>query len=189
MKILAISGSPRKSGNTEQAMARALKKAADAGAQIEWVRVYDIDYKGCIACEKCKDSKDKYCVLNDGITPLYPKIHDADMIVMGSPIYFGRITSPLKCLIDRFYAFVLRDYSVKLPDNKKFVSITVSGGPGIDFCGETDYFRKWFGDFLKMDIIDTIHIGDLSEKNDFSKDSKALAQADDCAQKILSALN
>lgn len=184
MKILAISGSPRKSGNTEQAMTKVLEKAQQAGAKVEWVRIYDLEYKGCIACEACKDSKDKYCVIKDGITPLYRKINDADLVVIGSPIYFGRITGPLKCLIDRFYAFVLRDYTLKLPAGKKFVSVTVSGGPSEQFAGEMTYFKEWFGQFLKMDIIDTLHIGDLSEKKDFSQDERAVALANACALKI-----
>lgn len=181
MNILVLSGSPRKNGNSEKLVKRVLASAEAKGASIDWVRVYDIDYAGCIACEKCSGSKDTYCVLKDGVTPIYEKMQRADLVVMASPIYFGRVTGPLKCVIDRFYAFFLTDFSLKLKEGKKLLTVTVSGAPTPQFAAETDYFKDWFVGMMKMDMIGSLHRGDLSEKDDIDRDPEGLAEADKLA--------
>ena len=85
-QVLAINGSPRRRGNTEALLDAMAKGLAAAGALCEIVRVSDLDIHPCIGCGGCE--KGGECVLEDDMTGLYPKIIEADRIVLASPIYF-----------------------------------------------------------------------------------------------------
>ena len=54
MKIIAINGSPRENKNTGTLLKKALEGAESCGAEIEFINLYDLDYKGCISCFACK---------------------------------------------------------------------------------------------------------------------------------------
>jgi multimeric flavodoxin WrbA len=104
MKALAINGSPRKKWNTATLLAKALEGAASVGAETELVHLYDLNYKGCTSCFACKlkggDSYGK-CAMNDGLTPLLAKVADTDLLLLGSPIYFGTVTGEMRSFMER----------------------------------------------------------------------------------------
>lgn len=100
--ILGISGSPRVNGNTDRMIQYCLK----AAAEIEDVHVDFINLRGklsgCIDCDKCPvDPPRKYCLINDKMDEIYPKLINADGIILGSPTYFGTITAQMKAFMDR----------------------------------------------------------------------------------------
>ncbi|MHC1604764.1 MAG: flavodoxin family protein [Candidatus Methanofastidiosia archaeon] len=99
MKILAISGSPRKGGNTEYILEEVLKSAQEKGAETEMISVVGKELKPCEACEYCAEHK--ICKIDDDAHYFYEKILDADGVVMGSPVYFGNVSCQLKAIIDR----------------------------------------------------------------------------------------
>lgn len=112
MKVMAINGSPRRNWNTAQLLESALEGAASAGAETEFVHLYDLDFKGCKGCMSCKlrDCADPgRCVRDDGLTPVLDGIREADALVLGSPIYFGDVTGEMRCLMERLF-FPLLDY-------------------------------------------------------------------------------
>ena len=74
--IMGFGGSPRRGGNTDILLATILRAAEEQGSSVESVQLRDMQFKGCIGCEKCR--KDRVCTgLKDGMTPLYPKILDS----------------------------------------------------------------------------------------------------------------
>jgi len=94
------------------------------------------------------------------LTPVYKEISEADVLIFGSPIYFGHITGPLKSLIDRFYPYVRADFSVEHLPGKKVITVATSGAPEKVFCEPISvFFKDWLGDFFKMDIICQINAG------------------------------
>ena len=101
-QVLAINGSPRRRGNTEALLDAMAKGLAAAGALCEIVRVSDLDIHPCIGCGGCE--KGGECVLEDDMTGLYPKIIEADRIVLASAIYFYGITAQAKGFVDRCQA-------------------------------------------------------------------------------------
>jgi multimeric flavodoxin WrbA len=101
VKILGIVGSPRKGGNTEQLMERALAAARETGAETRMFTVAGRTIGPCIACDACADGKVTYCVQDDGMSDLYPLIEWADAIVFGSPVYMGTMSAQLKAVFDR----------------------------------------------------------------------------------------
>ena len=102
MKALAINGSPRKGGNTEILLRKALEPIAAAGHNTEYVQVGGTRIRGCTACGACGRLKNKRCVIEDDIFNLaFAKMLEADAILIGSPVYFADVTAETKALIDR----------------------------------------------------------------------------------------
>ena len=99
MKILGISGSPRKNGNTSNLVKEALKAAEKEGFETEFISLSGLELNPCIACDMCK--KDEGCIIVDDMEEILEKIEDADGIIIGSPVYFGGVSAQTKMLIDR----------------------------------------------------------------------------------------
>ncbi len=118
MKAIAINGSPRKGWNTDLILQEALKGAADAGAEVEMIHLYDLNFTGCRSCFACKrkGAEPAKCFWKDDLSPVLDKILSADAVFFGTPIYFGEITSQMHALIERlsFILMTYDDYSRKL---------------------------------------------------------------------------
>ena len=99
MKILALSGSPRVNGNTDQYLNMVLEECAAQGAETELIRVCDLNLKGCRGCYGCVQAKS--CVIQDDFQDIFPKIVEADVLLLGSPVYHSSITPELKAVLDR----------------------------------------------------------------------------------------
>lgn len=88
MMILAINASPRITGNTNTLIDEALRGVRDAGASVEKLNLQKLDIKYCIGCRRCKEPDFKgICAVNDDMQEIYPKILNADAIVIGFLIY------------------------------------------------------------------------------------------------------
>jgi multimeric flavodoxin WrbA len=106
MKVIAINGAARKNGNTIALLNAALEGAASVGAETKLVNLYDLDYKGCTGCVACKRLKGKsfgHCAQRDDITDILEECITADVILLGSPIYFGEVTGQLRAFLERFW--------------------------------------------------------------------------------------
>lgn len=118
MKLLAINGSPRKSGNTGSLLKHVVKGAASRGAEAELAHLRDLKYTGCISCFKCKETGGKHygrCAVRDGLTPLLQKAHEADVLVLGSPFYFSMETAFMRGCMERLWFQYLLYSKVKPP--------------------------------------------------------------------------
>ena len=124
MKVLAINGSPRKNWNTYMLLKKVLEGASSAGAETEMVYLYDLKYRGCVSCLACKLQKEPRpcrCVLRDDLTDVLAKAHEADAIVLGSPIYFSEVTGEMRSFVERFLFQYLNydDFTKPLSPRKK----------------------------------------------------------------------
>ncbi len=102
MKILVITGSPRKNGNSSTLAEHFIRGAKEAGHEI--VR-FDAAFKKvhpCIACNKCGMNGE--CVFKDDFEFVRKHIADAGMVVFATPMYYFGISAQIKAVIDRFYA-------------------------------------------------------------------------------------
>ena len=102
MKVLALTGSPRKGGNTETLLAAIMAGAAEVGAECQTVRLPDLKIGPCIACGGC--TKTGQCVISDDMQGLYDKIAWAEVICLASPIYFYGLSAQTKLFVDRLQA-------------------------------------------------------------------------------------
>jgi len=102
MKILVITGSPRKNGNSATLADHFIKGAKEAGHEV--VR-FDAAFKKvhpCIACNAC--GMNGPCVFKDDFEFVREHIIGADCVVFATPMYYFGISAQLKAVIDRFYA-------------------------------------------------------------------------------------
>jgi len=102
MKALAINGSPRKGGNTENLLKQVLAPLAAAGWETELIQLGGKEVHGCKACYHCFDTKDKQCSQKDDLfNQCLDKMVAADAIILGSPTYFTDVSAEMKALLDR----------------------------------------------------------------------------------------
>ncbi|HYQ48179.1 MAG TPA: flavodoxin family protein, partial [Thermodesulfovibrionales bacterium] len=101
MKVLAFNGSPRKEGNTYLAINIVLDELRKEGIATELVQLGGADIRGCRACYKCFELKDRRCIQKDDLNGFVEKMIEADGIIIGSPTYFANVSTEVKALIDR----------------------------------------------------------------------------------------
>jgi multimeric flavodoxin WrbA len=103
-RILILKSSPRNKSNSSLLADQVAAGARAAGAQVESYDLHNMDIQPCDACEACRDATDDDCILDDDMQLLYPRLRDADGIVLASPIYWFTMSAQLKLCIDRWYA-------------------------------------------------------------------------------------
>ncbi len=102
MKALAINGSSRKNGNTAYLLQRCLDQLANNGIEGELVQLAGKTIKPCTACRTCYEKMNKKCTQEeDAFHEVFEKMQAADIIVVGSPTYFGSATSQMMALLQR----------------------------------------------------------------------------------------
>ncbi|MBQ7887683.1 MAG: flavodoxin family protein [Clostridia bacterium] len=101
-KVLILSGSPRRGGNSDMLCDEFLRGAADAGNEVKKIFVRDERIEYCNACYACRETGE--CVIKDGMAGVLSAMHWADVIVMTSPVYFYSIDAQMKAVIDRTLA-------------------------------------------------------------------------------------
>jgi len=112
-KVLGVSGSPRRNGNTELLIREFLRGAETSGNDTELFILSELKISPCTSCGSCQ--KDGHCVIDDDMQLMYNKLLEADYIVFASPIYFGGVSAQLKSFIDRCQALWSRKYILKKP--------------------------------------------------------------------------
>ena len=135
-RIVIIDGGPRRNMNTAQMLAKFAEgvKSANSDIEVKTVRLYDLDYKGCMSCMACKlkDKASNVCRFNDALTPVLEDIAQADGLVLGSPIYFGDVTGQMRTFLERltFPWLSYNDYSMTAPKQMPVILIeTMNGTP------------------------------------------------------------
>lgn len=121
-KVLILSGSPRKEGNSDLLCDEFARGAMEAGHDVMKIRVAEKNIGYCRACYACKNTGK--CVINDDMAELLQNMIDADVLVLASPVYFYSVDAQLKAVIDRSVA---RWLEVK---NKEFYYIVTAADDG-----------------------------------------------------------
>jgi len=101
-KVLILSGSPRKRGNSDILCDEFAKGALEAGHDVEKIRVAEKNIGFCRGCYACEESG--VCAIKDDMAQLMQKMIDCDVMVLASPVYFYSIDAQLKVVIDRSVA-------------------------------------------------------------------------------------
>lgn len=112
MKILGICCSPRRGQSTYQAMQTCLAAAREQDSRIETVLIElaELDIRPCLACGQCKSRL--ACSIEDDFASLIPVLADTEVhgMIIGTPVYFGTMTSQCKMFIDRCVMFRRNDW-------------------------------------------------------------------------------
>ena len=102
-KVLVLSASPRRGGNSDLLCDQFMLGAKESGNQVEKILLRDKEINYCLACDACQGNGGN-CVQKDDMTEVLDKIIDADVIVMATPVYFYTMSGQMKTLIDRTYS-------------------------------------------------------------------------------------
>ncbi len=148
MKILGLVGSYRKFGNTDVLVREALMSANEMGADVEMLRLTDLDIKPCKGCMACV-FKNADCKIEDDANFFFSKLFEADGIILGSPIYIFGLVGMIKMIKDRFLQISTKPEKLT---NKVGAIIAVGGAPGAEgtiMPGLASFFT-----FLGIPIVD-----------------------------------
>ncbi len=158
MKALILTGSPRKSGNTEILAAAVAQELQANNVSVHLQRLAELNINPCLGCGSCE--KEGNCVIDDDMQPLYPRIIAADLIIIASPIYFYGLTAQTKAFVDRCQALWSRKYILKqqFPADKQrkgyLISVAATRGKQV-FTGAKLCARYVF------DAMDVLYDGGL----------------------------
>lgn len=164
MNIVVISGSPRKSGNTEIMSETFAKGAMENGHEVTIKKLSQLKVGPCTACKYCFTSGG-VCSQKDDMTEILEAVDQADMLVFASPIYWFDITAQLKCVVDRMYA------RGKIGFHHKYVGLLLnSGAPGVYDAAVAQY--KATNSYLKWQDKGIITIAGMEDKGSMNYSDK-----------------
>lgn len=175
-KVLILSGSPRKNGNSDILCDEFMRGAAENGNIVEKIRVAEMNLEYCRACYACSDTGS--CVIKDDMSEILQKMIDADVLVLASPVYFYSIDAQLKTLIDRT---VSRWTEVK---NKEFYYIMTAADNGSEAMETTlACFRGYVDCVNGAKEMGVVYGVGVYEKGEI-KDTKAMKEAYEMGLKV-----
>ena len=168
-KVLILSGSPRKDGNSDMLCNEFMRGAAESGNEVEKIRVAEKKIGFCTGCYACRNTG--VCAIKDDMAEVMQKLIDADVIVLASPVYFYSIDAQLKALIDRT---VCRWTEVK---DKEFYYIMTAADSGIESMETTLACFRGYADCVEgAKEMGIIYGTGVYEKGEI-KDKKAMLEA------------
>jgi NAD(P)H-dependent FMN reductase len=187
MRVLGISGSPRRGGNTDLLLAEVMKGAAGKGAEVKTIILNDLEISPCQHCDACFEAG--VCRIKDDMQMVYKELEKADRIVLASPVQFMGVSAQAKAMIDRSQALWARKYILKKPplgDKRPRKGLFVSvGGMKLANLFEPSraIVRAWFK------VLDIDYAGDLlfpgvDEKGAIKERPDALKQAFAAGQRL-----
>ena len=103
-KMIILNASPRKNRNTATLLKEAQRGAEATGAEVEYIDLVSLTFKGCMSCMACKRTGNKcggLCAFKDDLRPVLEKIIQADAFIMGTPIYWSNPTGMFRNVIER----------------------------------------------------------------------------------------
>lgn len=176
-KVLILSGSPRKGGNSDLLCDEFLRGAAEAGNDVEKIRVAERKIGYCSACYYCVKSGG-VCTKKDDMAEVLQKMIDADVLVLSSPVYFYAIDAQLKSVIDRTVA---RWTEIK---DKEFYYIVTCADEDREAQETTLACFRGFADCVKGAVEKGIIYGTGVYKPGEIRNSSAFAEAYEMGKKI-----
>jgi multimeric flavodoxin WrbA len=178
MKVLGIMGSPRIKGNTDLLLDEALKGASSQGAETEKIIVDKLKIAPCKEYYGC--ARDGKCVIRDDMDNIYPKLMDADIIIIASPMFFYSLTAQLKALIDRCQAIWARKTLLKeepVKKNRKGAFIGVGATKGTRLFEGSILILKYFFKDLDVEYAGELLVRGIDKRGEIKDNPQALSDA------------
>ncbi len=162
-KVLIISTSPRKNGNSAKLAEEFGKGAVESGNEVEFISLHDKTIGFCKGCMACGETQ--RCVIHDDADIIREKMLHSDVIVFATPIYYYEMSGQMKTMLDRANPLYSADYSFRdiymlstASEDEDFVpQRAVSGLEGWIECFEKAHLA---GSLFCGGVIDT---GDIAE--------------------------
>ncbi|GAH19113.1 unnamed protein product [marine sediment metagenome] len=166
-----------------------LKGAQSQGAEIARIFLSDWDISGCRECRTCE--KTGNCVVQDQMQELYPKLSEADYIILASPIFFYGVTAQAKRMIDRCQALWARKYVLKeSPVEEKRTTkrkgwfLSVAGSRGAKVFEGAILTVRYFFDALNVEYTGELTFRRIDAQGAIKKHPSALKEAFEAGQRL-----
>ena len=169
-KVVIVSSSPRKNGNSETLAKEFARGASDAGNQVEFITVRELKLEFCRGCLYCQ-SHDK-CVISDSVKDLLGTVQNADVLVFATPVYYYSVSGQLKTMLDRANPLYGQDYAFRR------VYLLKSAAESADSAqeGAIKAVQGWVDCFGKAKLAGTVFAGGVNAAGDI-KGHNALIHA------------
>lgn len=186
--IVGLVASPRKGMNTDSLVLKALEGAEKNGAIIRKIYLNDLQIKPCQAC--AKPPNDTICIYKDGMDEIYNLMETVDGMIVGSPAYYGSISSQLKLVVDRSncltefikYPEGRFSFRTKVKKHKKGLFFWVAGSsrdPGPALIEVKGMFHD-----VNMELLDTFVVTDADRGEGARNKTDLLQKAFDMGQML-----
>jgi multimeric flavodoxin WrbA len=173
-KILAVVGSPRKGGNTDLLVSGIAEGAGVAGAQVEVVRLGELQIRECDGCHACWTGRP--CSKQDDMLALYPKIAASETIVLGTPVYWYGPTALMKGFIDRFVYFNCEANRPMIRGKRAMVALVLEETQEPTWRPVVEFFERSLA-YLEMKPAGTIIVPGVGRKGEILEHPERLEEA------------
>ena len=160
--VMIISSSPRKGGNSETLAAAFAEGAREAGNQVEtvYLREKQVGFcKGCLACLKLG-----HCVIDDDAVEIAARMHDADVLVFATPVYYYSVSGQLKTMLDRANPLFDSDYAF----TKAYLLATAAEDGEETVEGTVKAVQGWVDCFERCKLAGTVFAGGVNDVGDIA---------------------
>lgn len=160
--VLIISSSPRKGGNSETLAASFAKGAGEVGHKVETIYLREKKYgfcKGCLACLKAG-----HCVIGDDAVEIAARMHDADVLVFATPVYYYSVSGQLKTMLDRANPLFDSDYAF----TKAYLLAAAAEDGEETVEGTVKAVQGWVDCFERCELVGTVFAGGVNGVGDIA---------------------
>jgi multimeric flavodoxin WrbA len=189
MKVLAIIGSPRKGGNTDTLLDKALEGANANGAETEKIVLNDLKFSPCQETEYDNVNDEGLSVIDDDIQLVFRKLAGSDALILASPIFFGSLSAQTKMMIDRFQCVWLAKNMLHkdvFPKKQKGAFISVEASDREDFFENARSIVRHFFATTNVHYEEELFCPGMEKKGDALKRPDLLEKAFELGKRIAS---
>lgn len=187
-KVIGFMASPRRNGNTETLLDKALEGAKERGIEVEKIVLREMNFSPCQACGGC--DKTGICIINDDFQKIYKILKNNDFFIMATPLYFQGVSAYGKSMIDRCQCIWVAKYRLRKPiapksSSRRGMLISSRGMPGI---ADFEHVRAAVKSFFSVNNIvyfDEVLIEDGDGKGPVRNREEALEKAITSAQRLV----
>lgn len=160
--VMIISSSPRKGGNSEMLAASFAKGAEEAGHKVETIYLREKNYGFCKVCLACL--KLGHCVIDDDAVEIAARMHDADVLVFATPVYYYSVSGQLKTMLDRANPLFDSDYAF----TKAYLLATAAEDGEETVEGTVKAVQGWVDCFERCKLAGTVFAGGVNDVGDIA---------------------
>lgn len=178
-KIVIVSATPRKNGNSEILANEFMKGAIESGNEVEMIKIREMNLQFCKGCFACL--KTHKCVVKDDFTvKVLNTLKDADVIVFATPVYYYAVSGQLKTFIDRMNPL----YDMKQKCNDIYIIATADGKEARTFRGVKEDIKGYIDCYEGKKIKGTLFAGGVNDIGDVKKHKDYMTKAYEMGKKI-----
>jgi multimeric flavodoxin WrbA len=185
MKVLGILGSPRRGGNSEILLEKALEGARSSGLDTEKIALNELRFSPCQECGGC--AKSGICVIKDDMQLIYKKLDQAQAVILATPIFFGSLPAQVKAMIDRYQCRWVAKYVLgkkATEPAKRGLLILVGATDRSSFFKNAESIVKNFFAVLDIEFAGNLYCPNVDEKAKILQSPQCLERAIELGKEI-----